>query len=75
EFVREVCRWLGRRLDPSRLPPGWDDVLGANDTTGSAGEGTDAGVVAADAGDGWSEQPDAPGDGRSPSMPAKPDSS
>ncbi|WP_155888500.1 hypothetical protein [Inquilinus limosus] len=70
EFVREVCRWLGRRLDPSRLPQGWDDVLGANDNAGSAGEGTDAAVVASDAGNGWSEQPDAPGDGRpSPSLP------
>ncbi|MGK9233609.1 hypothetical protein KXS07_33300 [Inquilinus limosus] len=75
EFVREVCRWLGRRLDPSRLPPGWDDVLGADDNAGSAGDGTDTGAMAAEAGHDWPKQPDAPGDGRSPSMPAKPDSS
>ncbi|MGK9170818.1 hypothetical protein KXR53_31270, partial [Inquilinus limosus] len=66
EFVREVCRWLGRRLDPGRLPQGWDDVAGANDNAGSAGDGT---TVAADlkAGHGWPEQPDAPEDGRPPS--------
>ncbi|MGK9171228.1 hypothetical protein KXR53_33365 [Inquilinus limosus] len=75
EFVREVCRWLGRRLDPSRLPQGWDDVLGANDNAGTAGE--DIGVAAADpgAGDGWPPQPDEPEGGRPPSMPAKLDSS
>ncbi|MGK9235162.1 hypothetical protein KXS07_26115, partial [Inquilinus limosus] len=66
EFVREVCRWLGRRLDPSRLPQGWDDVLGADDNAGSTGDGTDVAAMATEVGDGWPEPPDAP---------AKPDSS
>ncbi|MGK9231825.1 hypothetical protein KXS07_09360 [Inquilinus limosus] len=77
EFVREVCRWLGRRLDPSRLPQGWDDVLRANDNAsgGPPGEGTECLVADAEAGDGWPEQPDALEVGRSPSAPTKPDSS
>ncbi|WP_034853774.1 hypothetical protein [Inquilinus limosus] len=75
EFVREVCRWLGRRLDPSRLPQGWDDVLGANDNAGSAG--TEADTVAADpdAEDGWPSQPDKSEDGLAPFTCPKPDSS
>ncbi|WP_225767018.1 hypothetical protein [Inquilinus sp. Marseille-Q2685] len=75
EFVREVCRWLGRRLDPSRLPQGWDDVLGANDNAGSSGDGMAAVAMASDAGDGWPEQPDESEDGRPPPGLPKPDSS
>ncbi|WP_225766812.1 hypothetical protein [Inquilinus sp. Marseille-Q2685] len=75
EFVREVCRWLGRRLDPSRLPQGWDDVLGANDNAGSSGDGTAAVAMASDAGDDRPEQPDTLDAGRLPSSPPKPDSS
>ncbi|MGK9234440.1 hypothetical protein KXS07_33985 [Inquilinus limosus] len=75
EFVREVCRWLGRRLDPSRLPPGWDDVLGADDNAGSPGAGPDVIAADAEAGDGWPEPPDALENERPPSGPRKLDSS
>ncbi|MFE0756542.1 hypothetical protein ACFW16_21445 [Inquilinus sp. NPDC058860] len=77
EFVREICRWLGRRLDPSRLPQGWDDVLEADDdASGSPPDaGTDVTAVNPDTGDDWPEQPDEFDDGRPPSVPAKPDSS
>jgi len=69
DFVREVCRWLGRRPDPARLPRGWDDE--ANDNAGAPG----AVVVAADpeAGDGRAEPPE--DDGRPPSRLPPPDSS
>ncbi|WP_026870371.1 hypothetical protein, partial [Inquilinus limosus] len=77
DFVREVCRWLGRRLDPSRLPPGWDDVAKANDNAsgGSPGEGMECRASDAGAGNGWPEQPDEAEDGCPRSRPAKPDSS
>ncbi|MGK9167775.1 hypothetical protein KXR53_15825 [Inquilinus limosus] len=77
EFVREVCRWLGRRLDPSRLPQGWDDVAGANDN--ASGNPPDAGMditaVNPDTGDGWPSQADELDDVRPPPVPAKLDSS
>ncbi|WP_034851392.1 hypothetical protein, partial [Inquilinus limosus] len=77
EFVREVCRWLGRRLDPSRLPQGWDDVAKANDNaSGSPPDaGTDITAVNPDTGHGWPEPPDESDDGRPPSGPRKLDSS
>ncbi|WP_026872553.1 hypothetical protein [Inquilinus limosus] len=75
EFVREVCRWLGRRLDPSRLPQGWDDVAGVRDDAGSAGEGTAAVAVAAEARHDWPPQSDVLEEGHPPSSPPKPDSS
>ncbi|MGK9168819.1 hypothetical protein KXR53_21065 [Inquilinus limosus] len=76
EFVREVCRWLGRRLDPSRLPPGWDDVLEANDNAsgGPPGEGTDCLIADVEAGDGW-PGPDEAEDGLALFTLPKPDSS
>lgn len=77
EFVREVCRWLGRRLDSSRLPQGWDDLLEANDN--ASGSPPDAGMVVtavnADTENGWPEQPDGFDDGHLPPVSAKPDSS
>ncbi|WP_026873809.1 hypothetical protein [Inquilinus limosus] len=77
EFVREVCRWLGRRLDPSRLPPGWDDVAQANDNaSGSPPDaGTDVTAVNSDTVDGWPAQPDESEDGLAPFTVPKPDSS
>jgi len=76
EFVREICRWLGRRLDPSRLPQGWDDVLEADDNAGSSGAEPE-GIVAteAEAGDDWPEQPDTLEDGGPPPKAPQPDSS
>ncbi len=77
EFVREVCRWLGRRLDPSRLPQGWDDIAKANDNASGSPPDADTDVTAvnADTGDGSPEQPDEFDDVRPPPVPAKLDSS
>ncbi|MGK9166448.1 hypothetical protein KXR53_09140 [Inquilinus limosus] len=75
EFVREVCRWLGRRLDPSRLPQGWDDVAGANDNAGSPGASSDSAAVDPETRGGWPEQPDEAEVGHPPTRLPKPDSS
>ncbi|MFE0756402.1 hypothetical protein ACFW16_20740 [Inquilinus sp. NPDC058860] len=76
EFVREVCRWLGRRLDPSRLPQGWDDVLEADDDASGSPPGAEPECIAVtEAGDGWPERPDTLEDGRPPPGLPKPDSS
>ncbi|MGK9167430.1 hypothetical protein KXR53_14090 [Inquilinus limosus] len=78
EFVREVCRWLGCRLDPSRLPQGWDDVVRANDNNVCGGPPAEAaGSVAGDhkPGEGWPEQLDQLKDDRPSSALPKPDSS
>jgi hypothetical protein len=74
EFVREVCRRIGRPPDPIPLPQGWDDGLeagpeaGANDNAGSPGGGAER--IAAEPGDGPPEEEGCP-----PSGPPVPDSS
>jgi len=76
EFVREVCRWLRRRLDPSRLPQGWDDAAGANDN--ASGPPTEAaGAAASDhrPAANWPRTPDQHDPGRPVPASPKPDSS
>ncbi|MGK9233833.1 hypothetical protein KXS07_20025, partial [Inquilinus limosus] len=77
EFVREVCRWLGRRLDPGRLPQGWDDVARANDNTRDNPPAETAGRVAADhePAEDWPRPPDDSDAGRPWPESPKPDSS
>ena len=67
DFVREVCRWLGRRPDPALLPRGWDD----GDTAGAPG----ADCADPGAGDGWAEPAEESEDGCPPSRLPPPDSS
>ncbi|WP_225768703.1 hypothetical protein [Inquilinus sp. Marseille-Q2685] len=87
EFVREVCRKIGRPPNPAWLPRGWADAAGTVDTislpdrrmdlaaAGPAGLAGPAGFASPAAGDGWSELPDESGDGCPlPRLP-KPDSS
>jgi hypothetical protein len=77
DFVREVCRRIGRPPDPIPLPQGWDDGLeagpeaGANDNAGSPGGGVER--AAAAAGDGRAGSPEE--EGCPPSRPSVPDSS
>ncbi|MGO1075373.1 hypothetical protein [Inquilinus sp. CA228] len=69
EFLREVCRKIGR-MPPSAPPPqGWDDTI---DLPGPSVE-----CVAASSlpGDGWAEPPDESADGHPPPRLPKPDSS
>ncbi|MGK9236611.1 hypothetical protein KXS07_34065, partial [Inquilinus limosus] len=76
EFVREVCRWLGRRLDPSRLPPGWDDVAKANDNaSGLPMEAAGTATADHEPAEDWPRTPDEIDSGRPVPRPPKPDSS
>jgi hypothetical protein len=74
DFVREVCRRIGRPPEPIPLPQGWDDGLeagpeaGADDNAGSPGRGAER--VAAEPGDGPAEEEGCP-----PFGPPVPDSS
>ena len=75
EFVREVCRKIGRPPNPAWLPRGWADVadIDAGDTVpGGSAESVAAGPPAAA---GWARPPEESGDGYSPSGLPKPDSS
>ncbi|MGO4850684.1 hypothetical protein AB4093_33645, partial [Inquilinus sp. 2KB_12] len=69
EFVREVCRRIGRPPEPAWPPQGGEDGAG-----GEAGL-ADAAAVAAGPEDGWSEPPEESGDGCPPSRLPAPDSS
>ena len=75
EFVREVCRKIGRPPNPGWLPRGWADVAdtGAGDTV----PGSSADPVAGDppAAAGWARPPDGSGAGQPMPEPSIPDSS
>jgi hypothetical protein len=69
EFLREVCRKIGR-MPPSAPPPqGWDDTIVL--------PGPSVEFVAASSlpGDGWAEPPEESADGHPPPRLPKPDSS
>jgi hypothetical protein len=75
EFVREVCRKIGRPPNPGWLPRGWADVAdtGAGDTVpGSSVESVAAGPPAAA---GWARPPDDSATGQPMPKPSIPDSS
>jgi hypothetical protein len=77
EFVREVCRKIGRPPDPAWLPRGWDqdaDSGGVNDNAGPPGGSADIVDSNPEAGSGWAEPPAESGDGCPPSRMPKPDS-
>ena len=73
EFLREVCRKIGRMPPSDHPPPGGDED--AADASGPPG--TSAELVAASslAEDGWAEPPEESGNGCPPSGLPKPDSS
>ena len=71
EFLREVCRKIGR-MPPSAPPPqGWDEA----DTIGLPGPSLECVAASSLPEDGWAEPPDESVDGFPPSRPPKPDSS
>ncbi|MFE0757720.1 hypothetical protein ACFW16_27415 [Inquilinus sp. NPDC058860] len=71
EFLREVCRKIGR-MPPSASPPqGWDE----GDIIDLPGTSVEFVAAASLPGDGWAEPPDESGDGRPPTRLPKPDSS
>ncbi|MGL4962464.1 MAG: hypothetical protein ACRC67_14615 [Inquilinus sp.] len=75
EFVREVCRKIGRPPNPGWLPRGWADVAdtGAGDAVpGSSVDSVAAGPPAAA---GWAGPPDGSGAGQPMPKPSIPDSS
>jgi hypothetical protein len=71
EFLREVCRKIGRMPPSVRPPQGWDE----GDAIGLPGPSVEFVAAAAPAGDGWAEPPAESGDGRPLSRLPKPDSS
>ncbi|OWJ55847.1 hypothetical protein [Inquilinus limosus] len=73
EFLREVCRKIGRPPPSIPLPPGLDD--GANDNSGLSGAGAGCADARPGAGEAWPDPPEEPGDNHLPSSPPKPDSS
>jgi hypothetical protein len=77
EFVREVCRKIGRPPNPGWLPRGWADVADteAGDTSGPPDRSVES--VAADppAAAGWARPPDESDAGRPMPKPSIPDSS
>jgi len=79
EFVREVCRKIGRPPNPGWLPRGWADVADtdADTDTGDTVPGSGAEPVAAGApaAAGWARPPDESDSGRPMPEPSIPDSS
>jgi hypothetical protein len=69
DFLREVCRKIGRMPPSIPLPQGCD----GGDTIGMPGPSVE--FVATPAGDGWAEPPEESADGRRLSRLPKPDSS
>ena len=70
QFVREVCRKIGRPPDPAWLPQGWDD--GAEAT---AVEAPPAETVEGTSAESWPRAPDESAAGWALPKPWKPDSS
>ncbi|WP_342241198.1 hypothetical protein [Inquilinus sp. OTU3971] len=77
EFVREVCRKIGRPPNPAWMPRGWDDAadIGSDGTVVAPGRCVDLVAVSPTAAEGWAEPPEESGDGCLPSRLSKPDSS
>jgi len=73
EFLREVCRKIGRMPPSDPPPPGGDE--GAGNTVGPPGTSVEPVAASSLAGGGWAEPPDESGDGCPPSVLPKPDSS
>ncbi|MGO1079799.1 hypothetical protein [Inquilinus sp. CA228] len=66
EFVREVCRKIGRPPPSIRLPQGWDDIAAAR---------TDDSLADREPAQDWPLAPDESAAGRPMPKPPKPDSS
>ncbi|MGO1077196.1 hypothetical protein [Inquilinus sp. CA228] len=77
EFVREVCRKIGRPPNPAWQPRGWDDAadIDGDGTVVTPGSCADLVAASATAAEGWAEPPEESGDGCLPSRLPKPDSS
>ncbi|MGO4129267.1 hypothetical protein AB4Z01_33060 [Inquilinus sp. YAF38] len=71
EFLREVCRKIGR-MPPSAPPPQGRDEADGIDPPGT---GVELVAAASFPADGWAEPPEESGDGCPPSGPDRPDSS
>jgi hypothetical protein len=74
EFLREVCRKIGRPPPPIRQPQGGDDGTEATADDGLPAEAAESVADCAPAED-WSVEPDKPDAGRPQPEPPKPDSS
>ncbi|MGO1076178.1 hypothetical protein [Inquilinus sp. CA228] len=72
EFVREVCRKIGRPPDPAWLPQGWDDVAEARDVPPAE---TAEAIADRRPAEDWSIELDESADGRPLPQPSTPDSS
>ncbi|MDR6292447.1 MULTISPECIES: hypothetical protein [Inquilinus] len=70
DFVRAVCRKIGRPPDPAWLPQGWDDGVEA-----TAVEVSPAGIAGRRSAEAWPRPPDEPAAGRALPKPWTPDSS